>query len=433
MQLDVLRRCPPAENGLDKLGSKEHTLSLHWKWNRQRVWVGLLDVGSGGHDQVRVRLDSRLRQDDSNREQGSSDRSIENMCARAQSTQTVERGNSSQDSSFEPLVRQRRAVRALLVHGKYRHLVHNHLGQFLERLFADFTGVHFHIAWAPDLPQPWDARTLPSACYCCCRMVGAGPQQRAECARCGPRRLAIALHSHTGHCFSCHLGVRNCWVPIRVRGETLGLAYLQALDHAPAWRSSPVTSRWGQAQVLGRLHFARAARLLRFMVQHAEISSLADLRKADLANAGHAVVALEKKLDRLREALRHHLPNTPQTPRRAGAASHADHVVQSLLEWVEQDYHRPLTLRQCAGQLGMNPAYLSALFSRVVRLPFKTYLTELRLERAKELLGKADRNLADVAQAVGYASENRFRSAFKKATGLPPKLWRETMQTKLRS
>ena len=50
-------------------------------------------------------------------------------------------------------------------------------------------------------------------------------------------------------------------------------------------------------------------------------------------------------------------------------------------------------------------------------------------------VGKADTKLfnkaSEVAIAVGYGSENRFRIAFKKATGLSPKLWRETMQTNL--
>lgn len=45
---------------------------------------------------------------------------------------------------------------------KYRELIRKHLGQLLDSLFAEFTGLHFHIAWAPTLPKQWDARTLPT-------------------------------------------------------------------------------------------------------------------------------------------------------------------------------------------------------------------------------------------------------------------------------
>jgi two-component system response regulator YesN len=77
----------------------------------------------------------------------------------------------------------------------------------------------------------------------------------------------------------------------------------------------------------------------------------------------------------------------------------------------------------------MNAAYASALFSQVVGVPFKTYLTELRLEKAKALLSDPSKTVSEVAYSTGYASENRFRLAFKKATGLPPTTWRATMHT----
>ena len=50
------------------------------------------------------------------------------------------------------------------------------------------------------------------------------------------------------------------------------------------------------------------------------------------------------------------------------------------------------------------------------------------MEKAQELLGNPARGISDVACAVGYASENRFRIAFKKATGLAPRIWRETLR-----
>jgi AraC-like DNA-binding protein len=236
--------------------------------------------------------------------------------------------------------------------------------------------------------------------------------------------------------FICRLGVRNYWFPVRIRGETLGIAYLQALNHStarpPARKGSARAARHrlrrADAKVLSRLEFARAARLLHLIVQHVQTASLADLRKADLSSAGRAVLALEKEQARLHETLKRHLPPTPQVPRRSGPESHAEQIVHRLLERLELDYGKTITLQQYARELGMNAAYLSALFSHAVGVPFKTHLTELRLEKAKALLGDPAKTASEVASAVGYASENRFRSAFKKATGLPPRIWRETLR-----
>jgi cysteine sulfinate desulfinase/cysteine desulfurase-like protein len=46
---------------------------------------------------------------------------------------------------------------------------------------------------------------------------------------------------------------------------------------------------------------------------------------------------------------------------------------------------------------------------------------ELRIERAKELLGRGDSSVKEVAAACGYESQSCFSRAFKRATGRPPR------------
>ena len=50
------------------------------------------------------------------------------------------------------------------------------------------------------------------------------------------------------------------------------------------------------------------------------------------------------------------------------------------------------------------------------------------MEKARELLGDPAKTISQIASAVGYASANRFRLAFKSVTGISPRLWRETLQ-----
>jgi AraC-like DNA-binding protein len=96
------------------------------------------------------------------------------------------------------------------------------------------------------------------------------------------------------------------------------------------------------------------------------------------------------------------------------------------------DYGKAIMLQRYARELGMNATCLSTLFSRAVGVSFKSCLTELRMKRAKHLLDDPAQSASEVAAAVGYASENRFRIAFKKATGLSPKVWRETIRHRWR-
>jgi two-component system response regulator YesN len=103
-------------------------------------------------------------------------------------------------------------------------------------------------------------------------------------------------------------------------------------------------------------------------------------------------------------------------------------LVHAVLDRIQRGYAEPLTLQKCAGELRVNAAYLSHLFSRTVGLSFKTCLTGVRAEKAGELLSDPVNNISEVAKAVGYASANRFRLAFKSVTGLSPRMWRETLR-----
>ena len=317
-----------------------------------------------------------------------------------------------------------------LVRTRYRELTRKHLNRLLDRLFTEFTRLHFHIAWAPSLPHDGNTQPLPAGCIVCRRLTGTGVASWRRCGACGPKHLARTLKADgDGHRFTCRRGVCNHWFPIRVRDVTVGVAYLQALE--PGARERTGVKRLAHAKkiVLTRSEFNRAGRLLRLIVQHVQVLDLAELRRTDLANAQHVVTALASEQARLRRELGRISPVAAGTPAAPASGTHAQQIVSRLMERVQRDYPQPITLQQCAAGLAMNAAYLSALFSRAAGISFKAYLTEVRLERARQLLlGDPAKNISEVAAAVGYSSENRFRSAFKKVTGLSPRLWREVFR-----
>ena len=100
-------------------------------------------------------------------------------------------------------------------------------------------------------------------------------------------------------------------------------------------------------------------------------------------------------------------------------------AVRSTLGWVRHHLERPCPLQEIADELGMNRSYLSFLFSRDVGLPFRSYVTMLRLSHAQDLLRNRRDRLAEIAEAVGYSSTDRFRAAFRRWSGLSPRAWRK--------
>lgn len=331
-----------------------------------------------------------------------------------------------------------------LLHAKYRDLARQHLCS-LPALFTKFTGLLSHIAWAPTWPHQWSARELPTHSRLCSGMAAGCGIDLAHCRSCAARHLALALKSgHKGHGFTCWAGVRNFWLPLIVRGYLVGLVFVQALAILAvrpgtaqisrialrAARSSANAGRQSirSTKLMNRTEFGEAARLLRLVVAHVETSSVADLRKSDLSRAQQALLELQTVATRLRTELNGLVPAFNKTAPVLERENHTDRLVRSALEHIHAHFAEPFTLRQYARQLRLNPAYLSAQFSRAVGTPFKTYLTELRVEKARALLSDPTKTVAEVGYAVGYASPNRFRLAFKQMTRLSPRQWRETLR-----
>ena len=85
-----------------------------------------------------------------------------------------------------------------------------------------------------------------------------------------------------------------------------------------------------------------------------------------------------------------------------------------------------ISLDSVSAILNINASYFSAQFKRAFGVNFVDYLTDLRMNAAKELLMDPFRATAEVASMVGYESPNYFARAFKKKTGMTPTEFRRS-------
>lgn len=85
-----------------------------------------------------------------------------------------------------------------------------------------------------------------------------------------------------------------------------------------------------------------------------------------------------------------------------------------------------ISLDSVSGILNLNASYFSSLFKRTFGVNFLDYLTQLRMDAARELLRDPLRSTAEVAGMVGYESANYFTRAFKKNVGMTPTDYRRS-------
>src|SRR5215471_5457303 len=92
--------------------------------------------------------------------------------------------------------------------------------------------------------------------------------------------------------------------------------------------------------------------------------------------------------------------------------------------FIDESYHLPIDLDQISDAACLSRYHFLRLFRRAFNRTPHQYLTERRIERAKELLSSSGLTVTDVCFEVGFESLGSFSSLFHKHVGHPPITYR---------
>jgi two-component system response regulator YesN len=108
-----------------------------------------------------------------------------------------------------------------------------------------------------------------------------------------------------------------------------------------------------------------------------------------------------------------------------GSKDRTHHVIKKALEYIDNNFHKDISLDELAGELGISSYYFSKLFKEEKGEGFVEYLTGRRVEEAKRLLADPEHSIKEVGIACGYSDPNYFSRIFKKQTGVTPTEYRD--------
>lgn len=83
--------------------------------------------------------------------------------------------------------------------------------------------------------------------------------------------------------------------------------------------------------------------------------------------------------------------------------------------------------------VGCNPAYLSRLMKQEIGLSFKEFLSNLRIQKALEMIHDDTYSINQIAWGVGYSNQHYFSTAFKNIMGMSPSEYRKNLKDNERS
>lgn len=93
--------------------------------------------------------------------------------------------------------------------------------------------------------------------------------------------------------------------------------------------------------------------------------------------------------------------------------------VMKSMQLIHEAYADDISLALVAEQVHLNKTYLSELFKKEVGTSFNDYLTQIRIDKAKQLILSGKR-MSALAVQVGYPNASYFTKVFKKVTGMTP-------------
>lgn len=101
-------------------------------------------------------------------------------------------------------------------------------------------------------------------------------------------------------------------------------------------------------------------------------------------------------------------------------------VVDDIKKYIEENYaDDELSLNSMASHVNFSPNHLSMVFSQQTGNTLIKYLTDFRMNKAKELLKCTNKKSSEISLMVGYKDPHYFSYLFKKTQGVTPTQFRE--------
>lgn len=99
-------------------------------------------------------------------------------------------------------------------------------------------------------------------------------------------------------------------------------------------------------------------------------------------------------------------------------------------QYIDKNYMQDLSIKSMSEFACLSPNYFSTAFKNATGKNFKCYLTEIRMERALQMVLQSDQKTYEIAEAVGYHNVRFFVEAFKACYKMSPLEYRKKYKIK---
>lgn len=106
---------------------------------------------------------------------------------------------------------------------------------------------------------------------------------------------------------------------------------------------------------------------------------------------------------------------------------YSSQILDQTLSYIKENFiSGTLSLEEAAAVACMSPCYFAVIFKQETGRTFNRYLTDLRINKAKDLILYTDLKSYEIGPKVGYDNPSYFSTVFKKNTGMSPSEYRKS-------
>lgn len=100
-------------------------------------------------------------------------------------------------------------------------------------------------------------------------------------------------------------------------------------------------------------------------------------------------------------------------------------IISQTKEYIKTHFSKDISLDDVSRQVNISPYYFSKIFKEETGENFIEYLTNIRIEKAKDLLRNTEYSMKEICTMCGYADPNYFSRTFRKNVGVTPTEYKE--------
>lgn len=285
--------------------------------------------------------------------------------------------------------------------------------------------------------------TNHSSCTPFCQEIRRDETLNILCQKCDSRAGLEAVRNKSPYIYLCHCNIIDIAIPITIDDKYIGavmagqvkatsskdIANLEHILHSPTSmnaikKSKKLKKLHQKIPVLDYSAIVNISDMLfqmcNYMIGEATTKNTVTDMYNSLVTANHPLPLDSHMLSRKQDNPEKNVDIAIPIPK--------NQKLLPVLEYIYTNTHVILSMEEAAQICHLSGSHFSRSFAKEFGIPYTTYITQLKIKWAKELLDNTDLSITQVSDQLGFNEPGYFIKIFKKHEYLTPALYRKYMQ-----